>query len=218
MSVNFSGSAQVRFSAYFFMDNQIAIVDRLVSALNVVPGTLWNSATCMTQMVTDGLDVAMKLCVSDDAQLVGWKMYAKDVGSPPLIDRNTAVAGACTGGTGHLPTQNAGLLGFLSSIGGSQGRGRMYVPFPFTSAVTATGLLSAGYQTKLRDLGNAFTPGFIVPNVGVGGGTLTVRPCTKFTVGTTPPLAFAMTGITIGDGFATQKRRGFFGKPNNNPF
>lgn len=217
MSVNFSGNAVVRFSAYFLLGNQVAVVDRMLSALNVVPGTLWNSTALFNQMVIDALDAFFKNAVCNDAKLMGYKLYLPQTGSPPLIDRDASVAGLCTGGAGQLPTQNAALIRFSSSVGGSRGHGRMYVPFPPTAALAATGLLAATYKTAVKALADAFPPGWVVPNAGLGGGTLTVKPCTTYTLPVTL-LAFALSGAAVSDGFATQRRRGFFGKPNTENF
>lgn len=216
MAVIIAGNSIVRFSAYFAIDDQIGIVDRNLSALNVIPGTAWSTAALFSQMAADALHTFFKIAVSTDATLLGYKIYQKQTGAPPLIDRDVTIAGVCNGGVGHLPTQNAALIRFSSSIGGSRGHGRMYLPFPYTAAVDAAGLLAVAYKTHVRDVGSAFTAGWIVPNAGVGGGSLTVYPCTTFTVGT-PALAFRMSGSSPADGFATQKRRGFFGKPNS-PF
>jgi hypothetical protein len=193
-------------------------VDRLLSALNVIPGVLWNSAALFSSMTVAGLDTDFANCISNDASLLGWKLYAKDMGSPPLIDIATGVATVGTGGAGQLPTQNCGLASFVSSIGGAAGKGRMYFPFPYTAAVAATGLLDAAYVTQIGAVTAKLVGGFTVANVGVGGGSLSIKACTHFTVGSAPPLAFPMTTVIIRDGFATQRRRGFFGKPNSNPF
>jgi len=218
MSVNYSGAALVRVSFYFTLDNQVAIIDRLMSGNNIIPGALWNSSAFLGVLRSSGLYPLLKACISDNAIYAGTKTYAKEAGSPPLIDIDTTLAGACTGGAGQLPNQVAGLIRWQSAVGGNRGKGRDYMPFPYTAACDPTGLLNAAYAADLQTFATALGAGFGCPNVGIGGGTITVRPVTRYTVGTTPPLAFSMLSSSVAEGFATQRRRGYFGKPNSNPF
>lgn len=217
MSVNFAGISVIRFSAYFKLGNQLGVVDRWLSALSVVPGTAWNSTNLFAAMAAASLHTFFQAAISDNATLLGYKLYQKQTGAPPLVDRDISIAGACSGGAGELPTQNAALIRFSSSLGGSRGHGRMYLPFPYTTALAATGLLGVTYKGFVQTLADAIVTGFTVPNAGTGGGTLTVRPCTVYTLPVTG-LALAMDGSSVADGFATQRRRGFFGKPNTSSF
>lgn len=218
MSVNYAANAVVRLSIFFQQGAQVAQMDRNISGLNPIPGVLWNSANLFAQMVADSFPGLLLPICSPTVAVLGVKLYLQNPGGPPLDDQDVIdFAATCTGAANDMPAQNAGLIQFHSSVGGSRGRGRMYAPFPNQAAQTGTGALAAGYETALTNIASQMIGGWSIPNVGVGGGTVTVKACTKYTVGA-PAVAFPMDALTIASGFATQKRRGFFGKPNNSPF
>lgn len=216
MSVNFGGLQQVKLSVFFECANQLGMIDRTLCAFNPLPGVLWNSADLFTQMFILGFHNGLRDAISIDAKLVGYKLYQKSPGQPPLIATDSQGAGLGTGPAGVLPKQCAGLISFKSSIGGPQGRGRVYMPFPSGTWITAGGNTSGVYDAALTTVANSLLDGWTINNVGSGGGILTVKPCTKFTLGASGiPLAYD-SGVPA-NGFATQKRRGFFGKPNSIP-
>lgn len=133
-----------------------------------------------------------------------------------------AQAGVGTGGADGMPRQVASLIKFLTPNAGRQYRGRIYVPFPATAAGDGDGLPSAAYLVNLAQLSalmasiasidNSLTAptGFInvaqviVHSVPKGG----VPP---------PPVPSVIINWQIAEVWATQRRRGSFGRPNVSP-
>lgn len=219
MSVNIGGATVLRFSIFFQQGAQVAQIDRNLSGLNPIAGVAYSTQDLFTEMIALGFPALFQPICSPSVSVLGAKLYVHVPGGPPLLDQNvTDFAATCTGAIHDMPSQSCGLIRLHSTIGGSRGAGRIYTPFPNTAAQATTGLLAPAYETLLTAIGAAMITGWVVPNTGLGGGTVTVKACTKYTVGTTPPLPFGMITQSIGGGFATQKRRGFFGKPNNSPF
>jgi len=129
-------------------------------------------------------------------------------------------AGAGTGGADALPRQTAGLIGWRTPLGGRQYRGRMYLPFPATAHDTGDGVPTAAYVTAATTLtSNWLTDNFF----GSGGNSVQILPIIKHgpTKGTPPvppvsPWTLITTGIT-NNKWATQRRRGAYGRVNNSP-
>lgn len=134
---------------------------------------------------------------------------------PPNNDQwaiSTALAGPGTAGTIALPTQSCGLIRFTGPFLGKHAEGRTYVPFPSASDNQTHGIPTASYVTRLNALGSDMVTPFTVN--GTGSRTINFRP------GLVQRPSFTMTLITIGLGqpsWATQKRRGEYGRTNKSP-
>jgi len=131
----------------------------------------------------------------------------------PVPALASAHSGVGVAGAVGLPRQTAGLLDFRTAVAGPGGRGRMFFPFPATTANETLGKPLAGYVTSMSNFGTdliavAFIPGF-------GGASLQV----SFVLWS--PTHARMVPIVSAFGatsWATQKRRGGFGRPNAGPF
>ena len=88
MSVTYSGTALVRLSIFVQHGDQTGIMDRTVSALNPLPGVLWNSADYMTALDVTGIIPFLQPLFTTDTDLLGLKTYAQVPGSPSLIDKH----------------------------------------------------------------------------------------------------------------------------------
>jgi hypothetical protein len=132
------------------------------------------------------------------------------------VAQNTG-AGVGTGGAIPMPKQTAGLLRFQTLNAGPAGRGRWYLPFPPQDADSGGGTASAAYVLALLALGGEVGVGIslsasgrtailvraLVHNPPKGGGPVPVP---------SPVVDF------VGSPFwATQKRRGSFGRTNKSP-
>jgi len=136
---------------------------------------------------------------------------------------NKTTAGAGTAGA-TLPTQLTGIITKRTNKGGPRYRGRMYPPFPGSNNMS-TGQINAAGQTVLFNLKQfMLQPG----NLVVGAASATISPVVwgRAIAGNLvldPPIlpqAEVFTPITSMDPaseFATQRRRGFFGKVNSLP-
>jgi len=137
--------------------------------------------------------------------------------SPPASRTNpinsTSGQGAGSAAAGDLPAQLSGLLTLKSALVGRRGQGRAYVPFPATAMFTGTGaLVSAAGLTQLNAMVTALQAAF---TPGAGGNTDTLTYCVN-------SKKYGQAGSIIQalshNVFATQRRRGAFGKVNAQPF
>ena len=124
---------------------------------------------------------------------------------------STLHSGLGTGGAGAAPLQVSGLITLQSPFSGRAFRGRVYVPFPSVVNVSATGHPSVGYIGALDNLALAL----------IGNAVVTVGPDSSTLI----PIIFhraTSTGTVVvarktRAGWATQRRRGDFGRPNASP-
>jgi hypothetical protein len=129
-----------------------------------------------------------------------------------------AVAGAGAGAvTGDpMPPQTSGLLNFQSVFAGQRNRGRFYMPFPGQTDDSGGGSPSAGYIARLLILGGIVGVGL---GVAAGGRTATlvrVLAHGKDKLGLYH-LPTPVTAYYVGTGWATQRRRGDYGRLNRSP-
>ena len=123
-----------------------------------------------------------------------------------------ANVGVGTGGANTLPFQTAALLHIQTALAGRKGRGRAYLPFPPVAGATAGGEMAAGYVALCDAVGTALKTGV---TAGGGGNTNT------FTLGVYHRQTSAMdlwTSVACMAKWATQRRRGDYGRPNVAPF
>ncbi len=128
----------------------------------------------------------------------------------------TANAGNGTGGAVPLPYQTAGILKFVTDTSGPAGRGRFYLPFPSQSADSGGGSCSAAYGAAGLLLGAEVGIGIAL---AVGGRSalllrMIVHGKNKDDVfpPPSPVIDWQMSNL-----WATQKRRGSFGRQNLSP-
>ncbi len=213
MPTTFLGLQPVRLSLHWHLGDQAAQIDLLLNAANGTPGSAWSSEDYWTAFDALFVPSFLRAVVSNDAFYLGAKMYSKFSILPPQVEKNPIGSGPGTGGAGYIPTQNSGLIQWHSGLGGKRGRGRSYMPFPATLDTSPTGLTSTDYRLRMSQVADIFVTPFNLFNVGAGGGTMDVGPCTSYTL---PPsgVPYRLNSYTIANGFATQRRRGYFGRPN----
>lgn len=167
--------------------------------------------------VLDALDALFaplyKALIGANASYIGSSLQVVEPVLSVLYTNGTR-SGAGTAAGDLMSTQTAGLIGKKTTRGGRKYRGRAYIPFP-TEGDSALGLPTAGYLTRLNALASQ-----IVSTVTVGG-TYTFEP---WLVGRDPPIPPATETIlvrrarlnnqVIGAGWATQRRRGYYGRIN----
>jgi len=165
----------------------------------------------------DALDIGMAgpmlPLLSTNALYYGSVMYLMNpIGLPPRPVSTTGNQGAGLAGAGLLPGQTSGLISLLTATMGKIGQGRIYVPFPCPADGAADGTPTAGYVTRLADLGVFLSHDLTVI---AGGQTATFKPC-LYRGGTDTP-KFIDQAIN-NDAWATQRRRGSYGRLNKAPF
>ena len=121
-----------------------------------------------------------------------------------------------TGGATSLPKQTCGLASIKTALAGRRYRGRMYLPFPSVTMDTGDGVPTAGYQVNVV---NAVTVMLSVNNITVGGRTANWNTVLVHKAGKTPIPASPtpITTFVIDGGWATQRKRGYFGRINESP-
>lgn len=128
---------------------------------------------------------------------------------------SVAGAGPGTAGAIALPRQTAGLTHWGTVFAGRQYRGRTYWPFPAVASDLGDGTPTSAYVSQVDTIGTAFLAFTAV----TGSGTATVQLVMmhrKPKVGDTP-LPTIIRVATAENKWATQRRRGSYGRPNVSP-
>lgn len=124
----------------------------------------------------------------------------------PIFVNASVGAGAVAGNV--MARQASGIATFKTALAGRANRGRIYVPFPSVADDTALGHPSAGYLTNLTALADAMTNSQFY---GPAGSQIQADWSIKHAGGLTTQ--FILTN-RANPKWATQKRRGDYGKPN----
>lgn len=139
--------------------------------------------------------------------------------TPPigLLRKNNITAGPGTGGTNTNATQVSGLIQWGTNLGGRKFRGRVFMPFPSEEENGVDGKPVAGYLIGLDGLGDEYVHH---TNWIMTLGHATIVPVIRHrkdkTGVTSAPTQ--ITTYTSVPNWATQKKRGAFGRPNISPF
>jgi hypothetical protein len=171
------------------------------------------------QTIADAFDTAIsadwRSLVPSECEYKGAQAYVDQVPLP-----NFAIGNAHAGGGGAAGVTQArqacGIITWITAFAGRAFRGRSYMPFPPTtddqSGGIPTNLYLAALSTMAGDL-------LAFGTAGTGGNTTTMQMVLlhkKNKAGVTPP----PSAITLGfprPRFATQKRRGSYGRANSSP-
>jgi len=202
----------VKHVVYCTIAGQASTNSRKWQLTNLSTGTSFPS-----NAILDSLDLNFSANVipllSSDATYYGSQLYLLNpLALPPRPEFTVTNQAAGTAGAGLLPGQTSGLVSLYSPTLGKIGQGRTYVPFPCPDDNAADGTPTAGYVARLADLGVFLKSDLVVVN---GGQTATFKPC-LYRGGTDTPRFFD-TAVNH-DAWATQRRRGSFGRLNKAPF
>lgn len=111
-----------------------------------------------------------------------------------------------------MPTQVCGIITFLTGAAGKENYGRAYIPFPSAVALDpATGRPDSNYVDFLIDLAGLWD-GYTATE---GGNSITLE---QRIVSARNPAGLVINQWVAQEKFATQRRRGNYGQPNNTPF
>lgn len=180
-----------------------------------------------------GLSVSDADCARDFDSLVATPTKAllstdasyRGVGAT-LIDRaqrpqtQYAITNQGPGGAAppDLPRQTCGLISWLTAFSGRQYRGRTYWAFPATGMNATDGVPTPAYLTSLANIATAIQGITGFTNTGSTGNAaaqmIILHRQTKH-----PPLPVntPVTGYIIRPKWATQRRRGSYGRANQSP-
>lgn len=132
----------------------------------------------------------------------------------PLTALNISAAhtGVGSGGLAPVPPQVSGIITMNTGLAGRANRGRVYVPFPAAAFVDGTLTTPTGaYQILLTAVFNALATPITIT---VGGGTSVMTPGVYHR--TTHAVSAFTTG-RVNPKWATQRRRGNYGRANPYP-
>lgn len=190
-------------------DNQLGLnVMHYLAGAPTGPVTLGQAAVTLDGIIK----AAYKAWLGNPAQYRGVG-FTKIWPLPRTIEENTnASAGNGTGGANLAAQQASGLIQFRTGLAGHKGRGRIYPPFPPTAIQDADGNLTAGGATLVTAIGTAIGGGFTATGGGNNVG-LTLCVYNRATHAATP-----ITSFIVRQKFATQRRRGQYGRTNILPF
>ena len=148
--------------------------------------------------------------LGNNASLRGFSVQLVSPGpASQVIYRQNITPGEGTGNM--LPSQTCGLIQLPHSGPATTRKGRVYLPFP-SSDFNAEGFPLAGYQDDAQAIANVFNAQFDVPLSG--GGT---QPFAWCVYATSTNTYYPVGGANQRPAWATQRRRGAFGRQNVSP-
>lgn len=213
---NMMEGSMYRHRTYCYSGNQTAINTRyfLVYAL---AGSPVSEISVLTSIDTTAAS-QYKPCLANVAQYVGSDIQNITGARPYPVAVGTNVnIGLGTGGTLPIPGQVSGIYTLLTLYAGRGYRGRSYIPFPPSGASTTTTPPSytGAYQANLASIASTFSG---VINFTAGGSTYTIQwGIVHQSPAGVKGTFTASTSYRVGINWATQKRRGDFGRTNPSP-
>lgn len=179
-----------------------------VTSVGGTPGTLEDLAADWSATVVPSYKVLLNQQVFVDG-VIGQIVFPLPLHiAVKDISQNGNAGGAANGAA----RQAAGLIAWRTPLAGAGGRGRTYIPFTGDGDSTGIGIPNAAYITNAGIFAVAvstyttFTVAGRSANVVFG---VKARNSSTFTI---------IDAGNVVSKWATQKRRGSYGRPNNSPF
>lgn len=202
----------VRAQFYCSMNAQLSINSRYW-ILAVASGVTQIPSQSLADHLSTQVSGLFKDAMSENATYRGTRVSQTE--TPATLKPSDSIIGFGAGTVlaNALPSQCAGLIRYSSNNAGRRGEGRNYIPFATSEDITATGDCAAGYGLKLVAIAGELGAPQVVAVPG-GSGTFNPVLWSRTMVGPPPNV----TTSTTATGFATQRKRGYFGKTNSFPF
>lgn len=202
----------IRHVMYCTIPGQTAVLKRDWQITSITGGSTIDSASLLND-----LDLGVAGLLADQMPLVatyyGSQLYYQTpVGARPRPESTTGNQSPGINANPLLPTQVSGLISLYTDTLGKTGQGRVYVPFPWAGANDTNATPTSAYMTGLNTLGTFFATNRTVAGVGVSANIMPVL----YIPGGAPPKPIIRA--IARDAWATQRRRGAFGRTNGNPF
>ncbi len=200
-------------SVFTQLGQQEAVNDFNIEVTAVTAGGLTDQE--LIEAIDDDLAPLYKLIACTDASYRGMTIR-KRVAVPlrPVTKHTNANQGACSSGALPLPSQTCGLISWKTDFGGRSQQGRTYLPFPSATDDVTPGMPTIGYVGSAGDIGTyVITPhtyNVVLRSTSIVFG---VWSALVPTLHVTPWVTFV-----VPQAWATQKRRGAFGRFNREPF
>ena len=178
-------------------------------------GTLTNINQDLTNALSTTSSVAYKQIIASLAKYFGLSVQILGATGWEAPWTSTFGQGFGTAVSGPLPLQTTGMITLKTGLTGKKNRGRVYVPFPSLGDVDSIdGTPITGYVNRLNILAQLWNDDYDIANSSPAF-TATLRPQLYH------PAVGNMTTITSAISrkrFATQRRRGNYGRTNPDPF
>jgi len=188
----------------------------IVAAVGGTPATDLDVATQLDTSIAPGY----KPLLSADAEYRGVQAQITQVVPPyrakNAVQESNSHAGVGTGGTSLLPSQTCGLGRFATDLAGRQARGRMYYAFPSQASDTGLGVPNTTYIAALASLTGFFAAGVAISVTGRTATLLRVLIHQPNKAGVTLPPS-PVQSSSVSSLWATQRKRGNFGRHNDSP-
>jgi hypothetical protein len=131
---------------------------------------------------------------------------------PVTVFSNTHATTGSAGAIG-MSRQTCGLIAYYTNTGGRKGRGRTYIPFPSVAQDQGFGIPTAGYVALATTVASTILAVSVVPNAAAtGSATLIFAIYDK-----TTKVMTQVTSKVVRTVWATQRRRGSYGRANVSP-
>jgi len=214
---------EVRFYCWHAASSQIGInTVRFEIRVATDPGLILESRDLCGEISNEAAPL-YKALLDSSAKYAGCSMQDFP-GRQTIADWSKNGAGNGTVVGTDVPTQASGLLSLRTNLAKRSGRGRLYIPFPSIASCDADSLPNTAYVEALDDLGS-WIQGPLALSVGpdnipvvLYGEIVNVPKKRKIDDPPTPPQVFKVIEKTFGvKKWATQRRRGSYGRKNDLP-
>lgn len=186
------------------------IVHYKVTATSTTGGNALSRLAEAVVALSTGL--SLRACMSAQATYQGFAIRTiKPTLSVEYLDANQAGVGDVAGDA--LPKQTSGFFRKKSDVAGRRKSGRCYIPFPAEDDSTAAGMPSVDYQTRLATVAISLVSQLSWGDAGVALPVIYQRARPGVLYGSRTWTTYVVSGK-----WATQRRRGAFGKANESPF
>jgi hypothetical protein len=212
MAFNIVVGGVVRHVMYCTIPGQVSVTKRDYQCVSITGGSNIDGQSVI-EMFDNYHATSMKNCLAASATYYGSQLYYQTpVGLKPRPVYTKVNQGIGSDLADLLPTQSCGLISLYTDTLGKTGQGRVYVPFPSIDSIDLNGTPDNLYLVDLDVLAQSLIAPHIVPG---GGVTATFTPV-LYIPGGEPPKPIIR--YIVRDAFATQRRRGAFGRLNASPF
>ena len=198
---------------------QVRVITQLLTqvgmnVLHMTPTTVTTGGASL-QEIANALDTALaplyKPAMTSNSSWRG--VGCQNITAPRSLEYfSVANTGPGTGATPPMGAQVCGVITYKTTNAGPSWRGRSYIAFPPGTASQTTGIPTASYTTLLAAIATAIlAPGTVVGATG----------STAFRFGvlqSATDIVQFYASATVPSKWATQKRRGNYGRPNALPF
>lgn len=192
------------------------VLHYIVAAIGAIPANDLDVATTLDTLVhTD-----FKACLCSEAAYRGVQAQILNPLPPNaakyLAQFTIANTGPGTSGVAIMPPQVCGLISIQTANAGQAYRGRTYLPWPSTTDDTGTGTPNTPYLANAVAVSNVISSGLAVSASGRTATLVRIILHRKGKNGTTPGPS-PVTNASVAAKWATQRRRGDYGRQNRSP-